>query len=217
MALTQGGVTARRYAVPVALPDGLEDTLVERIQRFAFRELTPEDEDRPVAGWAAIDNPLDTEFELARCVMEDYVALAYRVEKRSVQSILLKGYLSREEQRVCEETGVEVLSRDRQRELRANVTARLLQETTPRIAVYEVVWNRRTGLLVVGTTSSNMVAEIRSYFEKTFELTVTPLFPFQLGLQLGVSAGRGERLEGIDQAFFAPDVAKKVLAMEGKS
>ena len=214
LALLRGGASFRRFSVPTQLPDGLEGSLSKRIQRHAFRELTPEDEDRPSAGWAVLDNPLETDFTEANCIFDNHIGLAYRVEKRTVQPLRLQGRMRSEEARILDEEGLEVVPRGRLREIKENVMLALLAETTPRIAVHELIWAKRNGLLVVGSTSTNLVAEIRDLFERTFEVQATPLFPYALAGHLGVTAGSGASLDAIDQAILVPDMARRIRAAE---
>ncbi len=214
MSLMRGSASFRRFSVPTQLPDGLRESLVKRIQRHAFRELTPEDEDRPSSGWALLDNPLETEFDAQSCDFDGTVGLAYRVEKRTVQPLRLQGRLRQEEARIRAEEGLEVLPRGRMRELKESVALALLAETTPRISICEVLWSLREGLLLIGSTSTNLVAEIREHFERSFEIQATPLFPYALAGRLGVSAGAGARLDAIGQAILVPEMAARILAAE---
>lgn len=214
MGLISGTATFRRFSVPKELPAELANSRVKRIQRYSFRELSEEDEDRPSAGWAVLDDPLDTEFEEHKCIFDNYVGLAYRVEKRSVQPLRLQGELRREKARILAEEELEVMPRMRLRELKEGVLLRLLANTTPRIAVYEVIWAVREGLLLVGSTSTNLAAEIREHFERTFELSAQPLFPFTLATRLGVTTGAGAQLDAIEQAILVPEMAGRILAAD---
>ena len=212
MGLLAGGATFRRFSVPTQLPEGLLESRVERIQRYAFRELTAEDEDRPSAGWALIANPLDTEFSESECIFDQYVGLAYRVEKRTVQPLRLQGELRRAESQILAEEEIDALPRGRLRELKETVAHNLLAQTTPRIAVCEVIWAVDRGLLLIGSASTNLCAEIREHFERTFELEALPLFPYALAGHLGLTTGAGAHLDAITEAILVPELAARIRA-----
>jgi hypothetical protein len=210
--LLAGGATFRRFSVPTQLPEGLLDSRLERIQRYAFRELTAEDEDRPSAGWALIASPLETEFSEAECIFDHYVGLAYRVEKRTVQPLRLQGEMRRAEARILEEEEVESLPRGRLRELKETVAHMLLAQTTPRISICEVIWAVDQGLLLIGTAATHLCAEIREHFERTFELEALPLFPYALAGRIGISQGAATHIDAISETILVPEMAARIRA-----
>jgi len=70
-------------------PRDLNDFLPRQMKRFAFRDQPLAGEEK-ASGWTSVENVLDTQFEYANESLGDYLAFAFRLDRKSVPPSLLK-------------------------------------------------------------------------------------------------------------------------------
>jgi hypothetical protein len=77
----------------------------------------------------------------------------------------------------------------------------------PSSEVYDVIWNLTTGILLFGATSVKLCDEFRSFFMKTFECALAPIYPYSLGERLLKETGKDPNLlYDIGPSMFGEEV-----------
>jgi hypothetical protein len=67
-----------------------------------------------------------------------------------------------------------------------------MKKALPIPVLYDVCWNTATGILLFFSTNKKANAEFMDFFLSTFELTLTPLFPYELAQMVGAGK-KGKR------------------------
>jgi len=161
----------------------------ERIARRAFRNIDEDSLDERSEGWVNIMDMLDSDFVGMEYFKEPYLALSWRVDTRRVPARALKRYAGEAEKEIREREGLRYLPKRRREEIREYVRLMLLKRVIPSSEVCDMVWNLSTGSLLFGSTSVKLCDEFRSFFMKTFDCGLMPVYPFSLGEDLIGKAG----------------------------
>jgi recombination associated protein RdgC len=178
MGIISGAITVRRFKVVGSVPEEFRELYRERLQEHAFREPAVPAGKEEVEGWVEVQNLLDAGFEdMNRWLMDRYIVLALRVDKKSLPAKLLRATLEKKAQAWCEERGVERCPRAVKDELREELESQWLKRVLPNVSVTEAVWNHIDGYVLVHTTSDATCDRFRRRFHRTFGLQLVPWSP----------------------------------------
>ncbi len=158
----------RLYKIEGDLPKKYRDEFLEEIRKNAFRELGPEKEFG--AGWVTPENFLDTSFEDQNVFRNQYLTLSLRVDKKQVNARLFRALLEQELEKFKKQSGREKVKPSEKREIKERLHRKLLAETEPRRATYDVCWDTGTQKLYFFNTGDRMQDLFRENYWKTFHL-----------------------------------------------
>jgi recombination associated protein RdgC len=178
MGLHKGTLTFSRYRINGRLPDHFPDFFNERIRRHAFESLW-RTSDEKAAGWTALDDPLDTEFQFASYAQGRYLLFSLRIDRKSVPPALLKLRIAEAEQSKRQETGQKRLYREQREAIREAVRLELLGRALPAPAFHEICWSPADNRLSFGSLSDKLFDEFQELFRESFGLTLTPAVPWE--------------------------------------
>jgi recombination associated protein RdgC len=198
MGLLKGTLTFSRYRVQDPLPGHFQDFSHRQIKRFAFRELSLGSEEKSL-GWTSLENLLDTQFEFSNYSIGDYLAFSFRLDQKKVPPSLMKiKYLEAEKKALSGKTK-KFLSKGEKEELKERIHLELLNKIYPLPSFFDVCWSLAQGWVTFGSLSLKAAEEFEKLFKKCFDLTLTPLVPWDAK---HVDRSLAERLVSLKDGVF---------------
>lgn len=178
MGILKGALSVRRYRTDGEPPEGFRDSYVAALESNAFRDaLSPVHKEERV-GWAQIHNLLDTDFvDLNRWLYNQYAVFALRVDKKVLPAKFFKAHLEKRVQGWCQQNNKERCPAAVKKELKELLEAEMLQQTLPRVQLYEVGWNLVEGWVLFHNSSELANDKFRKLFHRTFGLVLIPHDP----------------------------------------
>jgi DNA recombination-dependent growth factor C len=193
MGLLRGSASFSRYFVNGAPQENYLDEYPQTIMRYSFHGFDEESDEERSIGWVSVMNIFDTGFEQRQFYMYPYISLSFRVDTRKVPSNALKQHCLEAEHKVKVMENLEYLPKERRKELKEMTLNQLLKRAIPRTNTYDMIWNIKSNQLIFGSTSNKICDEFAEIFFKTFNLRLSPVFPYSLASVTlerdGLSAG----------------------------
>lgn len=186
MGLAEGGISYRTYYVDGDLPDDYRELFLARVNLNKFEPLVPEAEEDMRYGWVPIDDILGDSFQSTTLFLNQYVALALRIDKWAIPPLLLKAAVRKGEEGMKQETKREHISRSERGELVDRERGRLKRNSLPAVRAIDVCWNVDTGVLRISSTSRNVNEIFTDLFERTFTMRLVPDSPYISALHCGL-------------------------------
>jgi len=206
MGLIRGSGSLTRYFVDGSIVDKDLKEIEKRIRRNSFKKLDEIGSEERSTGWVNILNIYDSSLEGRDYYIYPYIALSWRVDIRSVPKSALKQQVIEAEDEIKEREELEYIPKERKKELNEFLRQRLLKRAIPRIYTYDMIWNVETAMVMFGSTNNKLCDEFAEFFTRTFELNLTPVFPYSLGYRFfeGLEIDPNQ-LEGIKGSLFAEE------------
>ena len=177
MGLRKGTLTFSRYRLIGAQPDHFSEFFNERIRRFAFQSVW-RTADEKAAGWTALDDPLDTEFQYASYAQGRYLLFSLRIDRKSVPPALLRLKILEAERNKLLETGQKKLYKEQREAIREAVRLDLVGRTLPAPTFFEICWSVTENTLIFCSLSDKIFEELQEHFRESFQLTLAPHAPW---------------------------------------
>lgn len=177
MGLLKGTLTFSRYRLQESLPGNFQEFIRRQIKRFAFRELSMGSEEQS-SGWTSLENPLDSQFEYANYAVGDYLIFSFRLDRKKVPPSLMKIKYLEAEKKALGAKAKKFLSRGEKEELKERTHLELLGKTYPVPSFFDVCWSLSGGWVIFGSLSPKATEEFEKLFKKSFNLTLSPLVPW---------------------------------------
>ena len=127
--------------------------------------------------------------------MHPYLALSLRVDKRKVPSNALRQHCLEAEHKIKVMEHLEYIPKERRREIKELTMNQLIKRAIPGTNTYDMIWNIEASMLTFGSTNNKICDEFAEIFFKTFDLKLSPVFPYSL-------AGAALSKEGIDAGIL---------------
>lgn len=177
-----------RGSVPSPYGEGFIAALTER--RFLPLQAGME----RTYGWVSADNLLVTEFDVGSLMRGEYAAFALRVDRRRVNTRLLRAQLELEigaRLDAAEEAGGRRrLGRDERRDMREDLRKELLRQTQPSVDAYTVLLQPKHKLVYVLTLSRTANELVQMHFRDTFDAELVALTPWQRSAEIAEDEAR---------------------------
>jgi DNA recombination-dependent growth factor C len=183
MGLLHGSCAFTRFIVSDALPQDYREEFPIKISRFAFRGLDEISQEERSVGWVNIMDMFDSRFPENEFFKDPYIALSWRVDVRRVPAQALKQACRQAENDVKKEEGLEFLPKSRRQEIKESLRLQLLKRAIPSTKTYDMVWDSNSGLVLFSAVNNRLCDEFAEYFQKTFELGLTSVYPLALARQ----------------------------------
>lgn len=183
MGFISGSASVTRFLISGSLSENYTDEFPERISRYSFRDLDESSDEERSTGWVSIMDMFDSQFIGKDFFFDPYIALSWRVDVRNVPGRALKQYSRKAEEEIKRMEDAEYLSKRQRQEIREGVLIQLRKRAIPRSHTYDMVWNLNTGMVMFGSLSNRICGEFAEFFFKTFELHLTPVFPYSMAHQ----------------------------------
>jgi hypothetical protein len=205
MGFFSGRVTFARYRVKSASPGAFGPEYLERLQAHAIGKQRVASSDGVEAGWTAGDHILDTDFDLAKNLVNDTLHFCLRLDMQKIPSDLFRAYAQVELRALAASNPSGRPSARQKREAREAARARLEEEARDgrflRRKAYPVLWDAPSNELLVGTTSAGAIDRLHTLFEQTFGHGFEQLGSGQQAFRL---AEPRQQTRGVDDATPAP-------------
>ncbi len=190
MGFLQSSWSFSRYFVIGDLPEDYEKEFASGIARYAFKNMDEQSAEERSIGWADLHDMFQTRIDASGFLNPPYISLTLRIDKKHVPPKALLRYTKEAESAVRAEEGLEYLPRARRLEIKDAVNLNLIKRAIPDSGTYDMVWNLETGIVMFGSANAKLGDEFSELFAKTFGLTLTPVFPYSLGLNLLEKSGK---------------------------
>jgi DNA recombination-dependent growth factor C len=192
-----------RYRVVEDIPDSLWREAPKLLQDNAFRDIDDTVDERSF-GWCNLDNMLDMAWADSPPEKGHYLCFSLRLDTRRIPPAVFKKHVMialAQELAQAKAEGKAFLSKDRRREIKDQVMLRLRARSLPIPAVFDAVWNTQSGRILFCSTNSKAKGLFEDHFQLTFGLTLEPLTPFFLAMDM-LGEAAASRLETLEPTSF---------------
>lgn len=206
MGFLSGSSSFTRYHVSTTLKDDRPENIRNILKANSFREIEGTVEESSY-GFVPFEDMFDLEWQEAFPFKADYLAFSLRLDTRRISPAVYKKYMRwalDEEKKILRDLGKTFISKERRKELAEQVRLKLLSKTLPVPAVFDIVWNMRTGSILLSSTSSKIKGLFEDIFYKAFELVLEPAEPFFLAKRV-LPESQYDNLEEVEPSLFARD------------
>lgn len=204
MPILSASLGLTRYRVVEEIPSTLWAEVPKRLADNAFKDIDGTLDERS-HGWCNSDNMLDLEWNESPPEKGHYLTFALRLDTRRIPPAVFKKHCMialSEELVKAKAEGKAFISKDRRREIREQVMLRLRARSLPIPAVFDAAWNTMTGRVLFFSTNSKSKTLFEDHFQLSFGLTLEPLTPFFLALDMLGGEAAVPRLENIEPTSF---------------
>jgi len=192
-----------RYRIIGEVPETLWPEIPDRLKKNAFQDIDHTSDERSF-GWVCFDEMLDSQWHTAPPEKGEFLAFALRLDTRRISAAVMKKHytiaLNDELERV-EKDGKKFVSRDRKRELKDLTKLKLMARSLPIPAVFDVIWNIRTGVIYLASTQPKLRSLFEDQFTLSFDLHLEPMTPYYQAAQI-LGETRQQQLDDIEPTLF---------------
>lgn len=191
MGILSNSVSISQFMVAGEIPaTDLFTWASEHLAKNGFRPIDQGIEELSV-GWVHTGNHRESSFAAPADFWHDhYLAFSLRQDRRRLPAALLKAYLQvAEHEFLAANPGLRWVPKQKKQELRDNVRAALLAKTLPVPAVFDAVWDTRSGLLTFASLGRPAMDAFDAHFKKTFPgVRLVAVHPFARAEQVADGA-----------------------------
>ncbi len=216
MAFLQGRVTFLRFQVHGPRPRLFTEEHLGKLNAHKAGQARIASADGIEAGWAGGDHVLDTEFELAKNIVNDALLFDLRIDSEKPPSDLLRAYTAIELKAAAKENPSGFASKKQKRDAREAARERLEQEAKDgrytRRKCIPVMWDSKTNEVLFGATAMSNVDQLTTLFQSTFGHALEPI---TAGRRAQMLAELHERKRAVDDASpspFVPEISPEELS-----
>jgi hypothetical protein len=150
--------------------------------------------DGAVVGWIAADHILDTQFDLAKNLINDALHFAIRIDTQAIPSDLVRAYTQVELKALAAHNPSGIPSSRQKREARHLAKERLEQEAKDgrflRRKAVPILWDGPSGEMLIGSNAVTVLDRLLTLFRQTFDRTFELLTAGNLAFARAESQGR---------------------------
>jgi hypothetical protein len=216
MGFFSGRVSYLRFKITGRSPRLFGDEHLERLEANKIGTQRIASSDGVEAGWIAGDHILDTNFHLAKNIVNDSLQFALRIDANKIPSDLFRAYAAMELNALAAGNPSGHPSTRQKREARESARIRVEEEARDgrflRRKSYPILWDAQSNELLLGSTSVTMVDRLHTLFQHTFGVGFELVTAGSLAFRLAESR---QQTRGIDDATpspFVPGSASKEVA-----
>ncbi|MBF0550951.1 MAG: recombination-associated protein RdgC [Deltaproteobacteria bacterium] len=202
MGLLSGSAGFCRYQVLGELPEVFWDFVDKKIKAYSFQDIDGS-ADEMSAGWVGLGNMFDREFSYANYSRGAYVTFSLRLDTRTVPAALFKRHVEAEINEKLRQEERKRLSKREKEEIKEKVKLDLLTKTMPVPAVFDILWNYQEAWLLLFCLRNQVRKIIEELFRQTFDLTLQPMTPGQLALNMAAAQLADGGLDDLSQDVYS--------------
>lgn len=165
------GLMAKNCALTVFKVENPAAVTAEKLKQFAFAPIDKLPGEENSRGWVNFDDMLDLAWDVSVPEKGNFLTFAFRTDTRRVPAPVLKVEYEKalqEEMEKAQAEGKKFVSRERKKELKELVKAKLMAKTPPSPAVIDAALDMTTGQLLVGSTSGKQLEAFAEHFKSSF-------------------------------------------------
>jgi hypothetical protein len=216
MGFFTGRATFLRFKVNGAAPRHFSDEQIDQLKdRQAGRQRIAA-ADGVETGWTAGEHVLDTDFHLAKNVVNDTLSFDLRVDTDKLPSDLLRAYYSVELKALSKKNPSGLPSARQKREAKEIARERLEQESKDgrykKRKCIPVLWDRQTNEVLFGAASLTQVDRLCNLFEQTFGIDLECATARRRAYQQAELHKRTRLVDDAAPSAFVPGVSPTEVA-----
>src|SRR5262245_11850349 len=216
MGLFSGRATFARYRVDRRPPRMFTEEHLAKLAEHAAGRQRMISADGVDVGWTAGDHILDTQFDLAKNVVNDLLFFSLRVDSLKLPADLLRAYYAIDLAALAKHNPSGLPSARQKREAKESARDRLEREAkdgryTRRKAI-EVAWDLKSNELLFGTTSVTLIDRLLGLFKNTFGTGFQAVTAGRRAYALAEIHGRTRNVDDASPSPFVPGLAPKDVA-----
>lgn len=216
MGFYSGRATFARYRVTGPAPKMFTDQHLARLAAHAAGKSRMLTADGVEAGWSAGDHILDTEFDLAKNIINDQLFFCLRTDTVKLPSDLLRAYYAIDLAALAKNNPSGHPSARQKREARESARERLEHEAKDgrytRRKTIEVVWDLKSNELLFGTTSVSLLDRLMVLFKQTFGHGLEAVTAGRRAYALAELHNRTRNVDDASPSPFVPGVTPTDVA-----
>lgn len=195
MGILANSVSICQFQIAGNLPEGnIFEWIGECLEKHAFTSIEGSAEELSI-GWVRTDDYQNTDFAGTQPFRHDhYAGFTLRRDQRRIPTPLLKAYQQiAEHEFLNANPGFFKVPKQKKEDIRDAVRLSLLARSLPSPAMYDVVWDTRSGLVTLASISSAVIDLFETEFKKSFpELRLLMVHPFARALRVAPEPLREE-------------------------
>lgn len=192
----KGSISAQRFVASGTLCEGWREHYRDQLNEVMPFTDDPNSLEEITLGWTRIDDMFTSTFDdFNTWLFGDYVALGFRIDKRSLPSKKFNAALRKRLEEYKEANGIERVPRSIRYEMRDLLKDEWLRRVIPRTQHIEIVWNLNSNIVYVSSHSTSVSDHVRRGFWRTFGRRLTHMSPGQWVLD-GLGSEDGEQVIG---------------------
>lgn len=216
MGFYTGRASFLRFKVNGPAPRMFDDEHLERIKdRQAGRQRIAA-ADGVETGWTAGDHVLDTDFHLAKNIINDTLTFDLRVDTDKLPGDLLRAYYAVELKALSKNNPSGFASARQKREAKEIARERLEQEAKDgrykKRKCIPVLWDRLTNEVLFGATSLTQIDRLCSLFEQTFGIGLDCVTAGRRAYHLAEVNARTRLVDDSSPSPFVPGISPTDVA-----
>jgi hypothetical protein len=216
MGFYSGRATFARYRVAGRPPKMFTEEHLARLAEHAAGRQRMISADGVDAGWSAGEHILDTQFDLAKNIINDQLFFCLRLDTVKLPSDLMRAYYAIDLAALAKHNPSGKPSARQKREAKESARDRLEQEAkdgryTKRKAI-ECVWDRKSGELLFGTTSVSQIDRLMVLFKQTFGHNFESVTAGRRAFDLAEVHGRTRQVDDASPSPFVPGLSPTDIA-----
>jgi recombination associated protein RdgC len=190
--------------VAIAPKDLDRPRIAKAVTKRAFRESDADVGNLAQAwGWITIHDPLLVSFTPADLFFHHYLVLGFRYDKRLVPPKLVFLERRRLENERKAARGVGKLGAAERREIKDEVTQRLVARALPTPRLFDVIWNLQNGRVYFSGKLRAAREAFADCFRDTFGVAPMPLIPYLAAEHVGLESRQVEALRAVEPTSLA--------------
>lgn len=165
------GLMAKNCALTVFKVENSTAVTPEKLKQYAFQPIDDLPGEETARGWVNFDDMLDQGWATSVPEKGNFMVFGFRIDTRRVPGPILKKEYNlalQDEQEKGQAEGKKFVSRERKKELKALVKAKLMAKTPPSPAVVDAALDMTSGQLLVSSTSSKQLEMFAEHFKNSF-------------------------------------------------
>lgn len=216
MGFFTGRLTFLRFRVDGPATGLFTDDHIDRLAAFAAGRQRIASADGVEVGWSAGEHVLDTEFGLAKNVINDTLHFDLRIDTDKLPTDLLKAYYSVELKALAAGNPSGHPTGRQKREAKEAARERLEHEAKDgrfkRRRCVPVLWDAKSNEVLFGSTSVTHVDRMAALFQQTFGYGLDPITAGRRAFQLAELHQRTRQVDDSSPSAFVPGVTPEDVA-----
>lgn len=178
MGLLSGALTFKIYKVDEKLPDDYIDLLSVGVKKYHFRQFANESRETVSKGWINPINPLEEIHDIEKLIVDEYLALGFRIDRKSVNKRLLKAHVDKRLAEIKKEKKIVRVSKGDKDAIVEEIRIKLLKLASPVTTIIEVAYNLNKNIIYFGSLAKSRNDDFIELFMESFGLNLSMVEPY---------------------------------------
>lgn len=212
MPFTSGRVTFCRFHVSGDSPPAVDETFLELLHEYRFRETEIGAPDEVEAGFVTAEHLFDTQFTFEKVAYGRYALFSLRIDTHKVPAEVKKAYQKMNEAAAASESPTGFASKQEKRDAKElagrQVSEDLAAGRFRKSRSVQMVWDLPGGTIYCANASNAVTEQLVRLMRQAFSVQLEPLSAGTLAGLLLSEQGRSRDYEDISPSAFTPPPAE---------